>query len=177
MKKQIQTQIKTQTQTQVQNILVYDDISIINVVEIFLHSKITKYYLPNIRMNIKYFDSIPPIVQKSQEWLDMRKNLVPASESGYLLGVKGVGTLISYISNKVGISTRQELLQYMPSIQHGNMFEDVSRIIYETRHNVIVKEYGLIKSRNDPILSASPDGVVIHSNNANNNSSVMSEMG
>ena len=34
LKKQIQTQIKTQTQTQVQNILVYDDISIINVVEI-----------------------------------------------------------------------------------------------------------------------------------------------
>ena len=125
--------------------------------------------LTRILDNIKYFDSIPPIVQKSQEWLDMRKNLVPASESGYLLGVKGVGTLISYISNKVGISTRQELLQYMPSIQHGNMFEDVSRIIYETRHNVIVKEYGLIKSRNDPILSASPDGVVIHSNNANNN--------
>ena len=102
--------------------------------------------LTRILDNIKYFDSIPQIVQKSQEWLDMRKNLVPASESGYLLGVKGVGTLISYISNKVGISTRQELLQYMPSIQHGNMFEDVSRIIYETRHNVIVKEYGLIKS-------------------------------
>ena len=125
--------------------------------------------LTRILDNIKYFDSIPQIVQKSQEWLDMRKNLVPASESGYLLGVKGVGTLISYISNKVGISTRQELLQYMPSIQHGNMFEDVSRTIYETRHNVIVKEYGLIQSRNTPILSASPDGVVINSNNNSNN--------
>ena len=164
---QIQTQIKTQTQTQVQNILVYDDISIINVVEIFLHSKITKYYLPNIRINIKYFDSIKHIEQKSQEWLDTRINLIPASESGYLLGVKGVGVMMNYICNKVGVSTMQDVLKNMLSIQHGNIFEDVSRMIYETRNNVIVKEYGLIKSRNNNILSASPDGIVIQSCNSN----------
>ncbi len=154
-------------QTQVKNILVYDDISIINVVEIFLHSKITKYYLPNIRMNIKYFDSIKHIEQKSQEWLDTRINLIPASESGYLLGVKGVGVMMNYICNKVGISTMQDVLKNMLSIQHGNIFEDVSRMIYETRNNVIVKEYGLIKSRNNNILSASPDGIVIQSCNSN----------
>jgi len=57
----------------------------------------------------------------------------------------------------------QDNLAYMESIQHGNIFEDVSRMIYESRNNVIVQEYGLIKSMKNPILGASPDGIVIKS--------------
>lgn len=130
----------------------------------FLQLKINNYYLPDIFTNIKYLNSIQHIEQKSQEWLDIRKNIIPASESGYLLGVKGVGVMMNYISNKVGLPSTQDLLKNMLSIQHGNIFEDVSRIIYETRHNVIVKEYGLIKSKKNSMLSASPDGVVINAN-------------
>ena len=130
----------------------------------FLQLKINNYYLPDIFTNIKYLNSIQHIEQKSQEWLDIRKNIIPASESGYLLGVKGVGVMMNYISNKVGLPSTQDLLKNMLSIQHGNIFEDVSRIIYETRYNVIVKEYGLIKSKKNSMLSASPDGVVINAN-------------
>jgi len=72
------------------------------------------------------------------------------------------------LKNKLGLSTSQDNLKYKSSIQHGNIYEDISRMIYESRHQIIVKEYGLIKTDKTPILGASPDGIVISSLNNNN---------
>lgn len=113
-----------------------------------------------ILTKLKELDNIKHIEQKTEEWLAERREIITASEAGYLLGICGTGTLINYLSNKIFPSSSQNNLRYMVSIQHGNIFEDVSRIIYETRNNITVQEYGLIKSPKTPILGASPDGIV-----------------
>lgn len=115
---------------------------------------------------LEKYNAIPYVEQKTEEWLNARTQMITASEAGYLLGIKGVGTMINYITNKIYPSTNDKL-QYITSIQHGNIFEDVSRMIYETRHNVKIQEYGLITSDKHNILGASPDGIVSHHNTTN----------
>lgn len=134
-----------------------------NAIDLYFQTKILSYYLPKIVENIEVFNNIGHIEQKSQEWLEERRHLISASESGYLLGVNGVATMINYLCGKIGLPTNLDGLKYKESIQHGIIFEDVSRMIYETRNNVTVQEYGLIKSKKTIILGASPDGIVIKS--------------
>jgi putative phage-type endonuclease len=102
-----------------------------------------------------------PIAQKSTEWLAARKNLIAASEAGYLLGIRSTSSMINYIKGKCNISTSLDNLGMLDSIRHGNIYEDVSRAIYQSRHNLIVKEYGLITTSKHSFLGASPDGIVI----------------
>jgi putative phage-type endonuclease len=100
------------------------------------------------------------LVQKSQEWLSARKNLIAASEAGYLLGIKSPSSIITYLKNKLNLASSNDNLCYHPAIKHGNIYEDITRIIYETRYGVQVREYGLITTSKTSILGASPDGIV-----------------
>ena len=102
-----------------------------------------------------------PIAQKSAEWLAARKNLIAASESGYLLGIRNTSGMISYIKAKCNLSTSLDYLGQLDSIRHGNIYEDVSRAIYQSRYSLEVKEYGLITTTKHKFLGASPDGIVI----------------
>lgn len=102
-----------------------------------------------------------PIAQKSAEWLAARKNLIAASESGYLLGIKSCSSMINYIKAKCNLSTSLDNLGRLDSIRHGNVYEDVSRAIYQSRYSLEVKEYGLITTSKHLLLGASPDGIVI----------------
>ena len=117
-----------------------------------------------IKLALLEIESHKPIVQKSAEWLAARKNLIAASEAGYLLGIKSTSSMINYIKAKCNITTSLEYLNCLDSVKHGNIFEDVSRVIYELRNGVIVKEYGLITTLKNPLLGASPDGIVISTN-------------
>lgn len=102
-----------------------------------------------------------PIAQKSPEWLVARKNLIAASEAGYLLGIRSCSGMINYIKAKCNLSTSLDNLCKLDSIRHGNVYEDVSRAIYQSRHSLEVKEYGLITTSKHSLLGASPDGIVI----------------
>jgi len=105
-----------------------------------------------------------PIAQKSAEWLAARKNLIAASEAGYLLGIKSISSMINYIKAKCNITTSLDYLNTLDSIRHGCIYETVSRSIYESRHGVRVCEYGLITTPKSAILGASPDGIVLSTN-------------
>ena len=83
--------------------------------DIYFQSKISSYYLPKIFENLEFFKNIEPIEQKSQEWLEERRQLIAASESGYLLGIKGFGTMLNYFRGKIGLPNNQEKLKYMKS--------------------------------------------------------------
>ena len=102
-----------------------------------------------------------PIAQKSPKWLAARKNLIAASESGYLLGIRSCSGMISYIKAKCNLSTSLDYIGKLDAIRHGNIYEDVSRAIYQSRHSLEVKEYGLITTTKNAFLGASPDGIVI----------------
>ena len=118
-----------------------------------------------------------PIAQKSPEWLAARKNLIAASESGYLLGIKSCSSMINYIKAKCNLSTSLDNLSKLDSIRHGNVYEDVSRAIYQSRHSLEVKEYGLLTTSKNSFLGASPDGIVIHEEHSIGNSIADSRIG
>jgi putative phage-type endonuclease len=116
----------------------------------------------NISILLAELDSFQRIEQKSQQWLDARKNLITASEAGYFLGIRSSSGIVTYIKNKLNLASSNDRISQLPAIKHGNIFEDISRIIYETRHCVHVREYGLITTPKTPFLGASPDGIVSH---------------
>jgi hypothetical protein len=116
---------------------------------------------PSITEALAAISNHKPIAQKSDEWLAARKNLIAASESGYLLGIRSTSSMINYIKAKCDLSTSLDNISKLDSIRHGNIYEDVSRAIYESRHGVEVQEYGLITTAKHALLGASPDGIVV----------------
>jgi putative phage-type endonuclease len=117
---------------------------------------------PSITDALAAISNHKPIAQKSAEWLAARKNLIAASESGYLLGIRCCSSMINYIKAKCNLPTSLDNLGQIDSIRHGNIYEDVARAIYESRHSLEVKEYGLITTPKHSFLGASPDGIVIN---------------
>lgn len=124
--------------------------------------KIEQYYLPRITIILNRIgeQQNADIKQKSDEWITLRQNVITASEAGYLLGITGYSAMVNYITKKCDIPTSLETLQYCNSIKHGNTYESVSRMIYESRNNATIAEYGLIKTDKCPIFAASPDGII-----------------
>ena len=116
----------------------------------------------DIQLKLAELDKHIRIEQKSQQWLDIRKNLITASEAGYFLGIRGSSSINTYIKNKLNIASSGDNLRYLSSIKHGNVYEDVSRMIYEHRHGVRIAEYGLITTPKTTFIGASPDGIVSH---------------
>jgi hypothetical protein len=109
--------------------------------------------------------------------LAARKNLIAASESGYLLGVRSTSGMINYIKSKCNISTSLDNLGMLDSIRHGNIYEDVAREIYQSRHSLEVKEYGLITTSKHSFLGASPDGIVIQEHRSGEDDNTESRIG
>lgn len=119
---------------------------------------------PSIESALSIISSHKPIAQKSAEWLAARKNLIAASEAGYLLGIKSTSSMLNYMKTKCNITSSLDYLSTLDSIRHGCIYEDVSRAIYESRNGIHVREYGLITTSKNPILGASPDGIVLSTN-------------
>jgi putative phage-type endonuclease len=95
--------------------------------------------------------------QKSVEWHNSRRNKVNGSECGTLLNMNKHQAQYTFILDKVlGAEFRGNAFTY-----HGNVFEDVVRMMYEYNNDVHTEEFGSMPhTRNNPILNASPDGVV-----------------
>jgi putative phage-type endonuclease len=131
------------------------------IINSYFQNKLKFNYLLKIQPILESYNKIPHIEQKTSEWIEQRRQIITASEAGYLLGICGVSAMMTYLLNKVDTNlANQNSLRFMPSVQHGTIFEDVSRMIYESRNNITVREYGLIKSSTTPFLGASPDGIV-----------------
>lgn len=108
--------------------------------------------------------------QKSELWLSQRKTMLTGTDAGKVVNTNNGDNreekLFNIAKDKLDY---KEILQ-VPNIyhsrissiamKHGNIYEDVSLLIYETRNNVKVSEYGLIKSKKSNFIGASPDGVI-----------------
>lgn len=125
----------------------------------YFQDKIKREYTPRISRVLSSISQHKPIEQKSPEWLAKRKNLIAASEAGYMLGIAGASRITTYMKNKCNLATSLESLQYVNSIIHGITYEPVSRIIYESRNNATITEYGLITTSKCGFIGASPDGI------------------
>jgi len=94
--------------------------------------------------------------QKSAEWLANRRLRVSASECGTLLNMNKHQNQYTFILDKVlGSEFRGNKATY-----HGNVFEDVVRMMYEYNNDVHTEEFSSMQHKTNPILAASPDGIV-----------------
>lgn len=94
------------------------------------------------------------IEQKSQEWLNIRKNFITASNV-YKIFEKN-NEYIEYIKEKAsGISS----FKGNNATYFGEIFEPVAREIYMYIVNEYVEEFGLITNSKLPYCAVSPDGV------------------
>lgn len=106
------------------------------------------------RKQLKHLKSLPVVVQRSDEWFDMRKNMLTASD-----------TYNAIIKSKTLVKTKAKKIVKRikaPALTWGIMFEPVATNIYAKENNDIkVYDFGVIRSTDKDIefYGASPDGI------------------
>jgi putative phage-type endonuclease len=109
---------------------------------------------------VKSLLKLPIIEQKSQEWYEMRQNLITASDFAQALGQGKFGNQADVIKKKVRPSDESSASFSNPFFKWGNMFEPVANEIYAKLHyNVHIYEFGLIQHKKLSYFGASPDGI------------------
>jgi len=106
------------------------------------------------RKQLKHLKTLPIVVQRSDEWFDMRKNMLTASDT-YNAIIKSK-TLVKTKAKKIVKRIKAKALTW------GIMFEPVATNIYAKENNDIkVYDFGVIRSTDKDIefYGASPDGI------------------
>lgn len=93
--------------------------------------------------------------QRSQDWYDMRYNMITASDVGAIIGISKYQKPKDIILKKCG-KTKFTGNKFT---LHGQLYEPIATQIYESRFCVTVHEFGLLQHETIPILGASPDGI------------------
>jgi|TARA_A200000159_G_scaffold157252_1_gene173143 putative phage-type endonuclease len=94
--------------------------------------------------------------QKSQEWLDLRGNMLTASDCATAISLNHYETPFDLLLKKCG---KGPVFTGNEATRHGEKYEDEARILYEQRHNEVVHEIGLCPHPKYTWLGGSPDGV------------------
>jgi putative phage-type endonuclease len=94
--------------------------------------------------------------QKSDAWKACRWGRIGGSECGTVLNMNKHQAQYTFILDKVlGAEFKGNAATY-----HGNVFEDVIRMMYEYNNGVHTEEFSSMPHETNPILAASPDGIV-----------------
>lgn len=93
--------------------------------------------------------------QRSQEWLELRENMITASDIASAIGENHYETPDAFIKKKV-LRTKWA---GNAATAHGTLLEPVVRDLYDARTGRKSHEIGLVKHREYPWLGASPDGI------------------
>ena len=93
--------------------------------------------------------------QRSQEWLDLRENMITASDIASAIGENHYESIDSFIKKKV-LRTKWA---GNAATQHGTLLEPFVRDLYDEMTGRKSHEIGLVQHRQYPWLGASPDGV------------------
>lgn len=112
------------------------------------------------KARVKALKELPQIEQKSEEWYNMRRNMITASDFAQALGEGKFGTQKQLIEKKVmPRENENQISQTNPFFKWGHMFEPVACSIYQKMKKVIVHEFGLLQHPKYPFFGASPDGI------------------
>lgn len=104
------------------------------------------------------------IKQKTNEWLELRKGKITASEFSDLVFKKGeltktgISKLREIIADKYNLNNYTEKVFESVDIKRGNELEPKCRKEYERINNVVVEEVGFVEE--NKWLGCSPDGLV-----------------
>jgi putative phage-type endonuclease len=93
--------------------------------------------------------------QRSQEWLDLRDNMITASDVASAIGDNHYETPDAFVKKKV-LKTKWA---GNAATAHGTLLEPLVRDLYDQRTGRKSHEIGLVQHRQYPWLGASPDGV------------------
>jgi len=93
--------------------------------------------------------------QRSQEWLDLRENMITASDVASALGENHYESPDAFVKKKV-LRTKWA---GNAATAHGTLLEPIVRDLYDKKFNRKSHEIGLVQHREYPWLGASPDGV------------------
>lgn len=93
--------------------------------------------------------------QRSQEWLELRENMITASDVASALGESHFESPDAFVKKKV-LRTKWA---GNAATAHGTLLEPVARDLYDKTYGRVSHEIGLVQHRDYPWLGASPDGV------------------
>lgn len=93
--------------------------------------------------------------QRSQEWLDLRDNMITASDVASAIGENHYESVDAFIKKKV-LRTKWA---GNAATAHGTLLEPMVRALYDERTGRRSHEIGLVRHRTHHWLGASPDGV------------------
>jgi putative phage-type endonuclease len=93
--------------------------------------------------------------QRSQEWLDLRENMITASDIASAIGESQYESIDSFVKKKV-LRTKWA---GNAATAHGTLLEPLVRDMYDEMTGRKSHEIGLVQHRQYPWLGASPDGV------------------
>lgn len=93
--------------------------------------------------------------QRSQEWLDLRDNMITASDIASAIGENHYESVDSFVKKKV-LRTKWA---GNAATAHGTLLEPLVRDLYDARTGRKTHEVGLVRHRTYSWLGASPDGV------------------
>ena len=93
--------------------------------------------------------------QRSQEWLDLRENMITASDAASAIGESPYESEDAFVKKKV-LRTKWAGNE---ATAHGTLLEPIVRDLYDQKYNRKSHEIGLVQHRDYPWLGASPDGV------------------
>lgn len=122
----------------------------------YILNRITK--VKDYMTQLAHLRSIPKIEQRSQEWYEMRKKIITASDFAQALGDGKFGTQKQFFKKKCGYEV-EKFNPNVPPLKWGVMFEPVATNIYEVRNNTHIHDFGLVPHPHIPFFGASPDGI------------------
>ena len=128
--------------------------------------------------HVKYIAELPQPEQRTQEWFDMRKNMITASCAAQVIGENPYPNQgpDEFILDKLNLGPPFIDNKF---VHHGKKYEEIATKIYENIYNIKVDEYGLvphISKPKIPFIGASPDGIASHYDLENNFSDMVGRM-
>lgn len=113
---------------------------------------------PEIIRRRKQYDKLNSIKypeQRSPEWFIQRDGKITASDAGVVLNDNKYEQPYRMIVKKT-----RETFQNNSATYHGKKYEDIAKLIYEYRMNVLIHEFGMCEHPYIKCLGASPDGII-----------------
>ena len=101
------------------------------------------------------------ISQRSEEWYNIRKFLITASDVPYIITNNSYKSKREVLFNK--LSPEIEKTSSI-AINHGIKFEPIATQVYSKIYDEKVKEIGLVKHPDISWLGANPDGIITKNN-------------
>ena len=111
--------------------------------------------------HVDFIANLPQPEQRTQEWFDMRKNMITASSAAQAIGENPYPKQKpdDLILDKLGYGPPYKDNKF---VHHGKKYEEIATKIYENAYDIKVEEYGLVPHISQPpvpFIGASPDGI------------------